>query len=114
MEDAARREGDVVGVETGGGHLVQQRLEGVEVVGVDEGDVDRCVAEGLDRRQPAEAGADDDDAWRPRTRPRPHAVAQPMRERATHRPPPRQLCSASARLAGTLSPAVTAAMRSST
>ena len=57
----AHRVGHVVGVQAGRGHLVEQRLEGVEVVGVDERHVDRGVAERLGRRQAAEAGADDHD-----------------------------------------------------
>jgi hypothetical protein len=57
-EDAADRVGDVVDVEARGGHLVQQRLEGVEVVGVDEHHVDRFVAEALHHGEAAEARAD--------------------------------------------------------
>ena len=53
--------GDVVGVEPGRRHLVQQRLERVEVVGVDEHDVDRFVGQAASDRQSAEPGADDHD-----------------------------------------------------
>ena len=44
-EHAAHGVGDVVGVEAGGGDLVQQRLEQVEVVGVDDLDVDRRLGQ---------------------------------------------------------------------
>ena len=54
--------GDVVAVEAGRGHLVQQGLEGVEVVGVDEGDVDGDAGQGPGGAQAPEAGSDDDDA----------------------------------------------------
>ena len=60
-QDAAHGEADVAGVETRRRHLVQQRLEGVEVVGVDDGDVDRRATQSLDDAQPAEPRPDDDD-----------------------------------------------------
>ena len=50
-EDPAHRIGDVGGVQAGRGHLVQQRLEGVEVVPVDQRDVDRSVASAPRRRR---------------------------------------------------------------
>jgi hypothetical protein len=53
--------GDVGGVEAGGGHLVEQRQERVEVVPVDEGDLDVDVGQAAGGREPAEAGADDHD-----------------------------------------------------
>ena len=37
--------GDVGGVQAGGGHLVQQRLEGREVVAVDQRDLDGMAVE---------------------------------------------------------------------
>ena len=55
------RVGDVVGVEAGRGHLVEQRLEEVVVVGVDEHDVDGGAAQRLGGAEPAEAGPDHDD-----------------------------------------------------
>ena len=58
-EDATHGVGDVVGVEAGSGDLVQQRLEQVEVVGVDDGDVDGRLGEALGGGQPAESGTDD-------------------------------------------------------
>ena len=61
-EDGAHRIGDVGGVEPGRGHLVQQRLEGVEVVAVDDGHLDRLVPEVPDGAEPGEAGPDHDDA----------------------------------------------------
>ena len=61
-EHATHGVGDVVGVEPGGGDLVQQRLEQVEVVGVDDLDVDGRRAQALGDGQPAEPGADDDNA----------------------------------------------------
>ena len=59
-EDAAHGVGDVVGVEAGGGHLVEQRLEGVVVVRVDQHHVDRRLGQRLRRRQAAEPGPDHD------------------------------------------------------
>ena len=61
LEDAPHRVGDVGGVEAGGGHLVEQRLERVEVVAVDDGDVDVGVGELLRGSETTEPGADDDD-----------------------------------------------------
>ena len=60
-EDPANREPDVVSVEPGGGDLVQQRLERVEVVGVDDGDVDIRLGQALGGSYAAEPGPDDDD-----------------------------------------------------
>ena len=58
-EHATHGVGDVVGVEPRRGDLVQQRLEQVEVVGVDDLDVDGLrLARRLGDRQPAEPGAD--------------------------------------------------------
>ena len=45
----------------GRGHLVQQRLEGVEVVLVDEGDLDRRALQAPGDLEPAEPGADHHD-----------------------------------------------------
>ncbi len=59
VEDAAYRPGHVGGVEAGGGHLVEQGLEQVEVAAVDHGDVDRSLGQGARRAEAAEAGADD-------------------------------------------------------
>ena len=44
-DDRSHRKTDVVAVEAGRGHLVQQRLEGVEVVRIDDrhGDLTRCT-----------------------------------------------------------------------
>ena len=58
--DAPNGRGDVVGVQAGGGHLVQQRLEGVEVVGVDQHHVHRHVTEVVDQLQASEPGAHHD------------------------------------------------------
>ena len=59
-EDPSNREADVVGIETSGSHLVEQRLEGVEVVGVDHRDVDLHMSQALGSTNPPEAGTDDD------------------------------------------------------
>ena len=68
-EDAAHRVGDVVGVESGRGHLVQERLEGVEVVGVDHDHVDGLLAAApCADREPAEPGPDHDDPMTSATR----------------------------------------------
>src|SRR5690606_4028768 len=45
-----------------GGHLVEQRLEGVVVVPVDQHDLDRRVSQPTHRRQSRKAAADDRDA----------------------------------------------------
>ena len=60
-EHATDGVGDVVGVEPGRGDLVEQRLEQVEVVGVDDVDVNGCPGQALGHRQPAEPGADHHD-----------------------------------------------------
>ena len=75
-EDPPDDVADVGGVQAGGGDLVEQRQEGVEVVAVDDGDVDVLALEPLGGRQAPEAGAHDDDpptishrpivAWRQR------------------------------------------------
>lgn len=61
VKDAPRGVGDVVAAQAGGGHLVQQRLKGVVVVGVDDGDVHRGVGKRTSGGQAPEAGADDHD-----------------------------------------------------
>ncbi len=60
-QHAAQRRRDLALGERAGGHLVEQRLEQVMVRPVDEGDGDRCAAEGPGGRQAAEPAADDDD-----------------------------------------------------
>ena len=60
-EQAPHGISDIGRVQPRGGHLVQQGLEGVEVVAVDEGDVDRLALQAFRRRQAAEAGPDDHD-----------------------------------------------------
>ena len=60
-EDAADRRGDVRGRQTGGRHLVEQRLEQMVVVAIDDGHLEAGVGQPLGRRQAREAGADDDD-----------------------------------------------------
>ena len=49
------------GIQSGGRHLVEQRLEQVVVASVDEGDVDECVVQRLGCCQAAEPSSDDDD-----------------------------------------------------
>ena len=61
LEDAADGVGDVRCVQAGRGHLVQQRLERVEVVPVDERDLDGITGELLRRHHPAEPRANHDD-----------------------------------------------------
>jgi hypothetical protein len=64
--DAAHGVGDVGSVQAGGGHLVQQRQERVEVVAVDDGDVDIGLApEAAGHGEAPEAGSDDDDTFHP-------------------------------------------------
>ena len=59
MEHAARRVTDVVAVESSGGHLVEQRLEGVVVALVDDRDLDVAARQTLRRRKTPEACAHD-------------------------------------------------------
>ena len=60
--------GDVLAVQPRRRDLVQQRLERVEVVGVEQRDLDRLAEQGPRRGQATEAGADDDDVGPTRTR----------------------------------------------
>ncbi|MEZ5259769.1 MAG: hypothetical protein R2705_23675 [Ilumatobacteraceae bacterium] len=62
LEHPAYRPGDVIGVEPGGGDLIQQRLEGVEVVGVDDGDAHGLVGQPLHQGEATESGTDHDDS----------------------------------------------------
>jgi hypothetical protein len=61
-EDGTHRPSDVAWRERGGRHLVEQRLEQVVVVPVDQRDLDGGAGQRPRRLQPAEAGAQDDDA----------------------------------------------------
>ena len=61
VEQAPHDVGHVGGAQPGGGHLVQERLEGVEVVLVDEGDLDRRALQAPGDLEPAEPGADHHD-----------------------------------------------------
>jgi hypothetical protein len=62
FENGSQGRGDVGRRQAAGGHLVEQRLEQVEVAAVDQFDVDRFAAERLGGAKPAEAAADDHDA----------------------------------------------------
>ena len=77
-EDAAHRVADVVAVEPRRGHLVQQRLERVEVVGVDDRHVHRRVAQPPSDGQPTEAGPDDHDALASHAAPYWRAYCRPV------------------------------------
>src|SRR5579875_4220356 len=59
-KDSAHGVSDIPRAEPGGRHLVQKRLEGVEVVLVDQSDLDRSSRQAGRRRQPGETGADHD------------------------------------------------------
>ena len=61
VEQAPHDVGHVGRAQAGGGHLVQQRLEGVEVVLVDERDLDRRSLQPPGDLEPAEPGADHHD-----------------------------------------------------
>jgi hypothetical protein len=61
MEDAPGGVADVVDVEAGRSHLVQQRLEGVMIPLVDDGDVHGSLGQPLRHREASEACADHDD-----------------------------------------------------
>jgi hypothetical protein len=69
FEDRPQGRGDVSRREPAGRHLVEQRLEEVEVAAVQERQLDRRAAQGLGRVQAAEAAADDDHPVRAHGRP---------------------------------------------
>ena len=62
MEDLPNRRGYFTRGENAGCYLIQQRLENVGIVSVDDCDVDIFVGKAFCRENPAEAGADDNDA----------------------------------------------------
>ena len=62
LEDSAQRGGDLAGRQRAGGHLIEQRLEEVEVAAVHERDVDARPAQRAHRLQAGEAAADHHDA----------------------------------------------------
>ena len=62
LEHTAERRGNLTRRQRARRHLVEQRLEQVEVAPVDERHLHRWVAEFLGGRQAAEAAADDHDA----------------------------------------------------
>jgi hypothetical protein len=66
-EDGADRPGDVARRQRRGCHLVQQRLEQVVVVAVHQRDLAARAGHGARCLQPAETGAEDHHAERPRT-----------------------------------------------
>jgi hypothetical protein len=57
-QQRADREADVAAIQTGGGHLVEQRLERVEVVLVHHRELDRRSPQAAGHANAAEAGAD--------------------------------------------------------
>jgi hypothetical protein len=61
-EDCPDRSGDFAGGESSGGNLVEERLEGVVILAVDDGNFDRGARERARNVETAEAGADDQDA----------------------------------------------------
>ena len=87
LEHGAQRGRDLAGRQRAGRHLVDERLEEVEVAAVDQRHVDVFVAQLVDRLQPAEAAADHDDAapgGHVRRRPRgPHGGPPDQQQRAT-------------------------------
>src|SRR5580698_7403854 len=62
VQDGADRSGNLAGRETGGGYLIEQRLEGVMIFAVDHGDAYGRAGQRLGRAEAAEAGAHDHDA----------------------------------------------------
>ncbi len=60
VQDAPHRVGDLAWLQTGSGHLIQQRLEQMVVVLVDQQHIQRLAAELPGRVQPTKARADDD------------------------------------------------------
>src|SRR6185369_452862 len=60
--EMADRPRDLAARERGRGHLIEQRLKQMMVAAVDQRDLDRRARQPVGRLQPAEAGADDDDA----------------------------------------------------
>ncbi len=61
-QNGADGSGDLTGRETGRGHLVEQRLEGVMIFPVDDRDAYRRAGQRLGRVQATEAGAHNYDA----------------------------------------------------
>jgi len=61
-QDAPRRIRDLLRLETGGRHLVEQRQKAVIIAAVDPQDPDACFRQPPDGVQAGKAGADDDDA----------------------------------------------------
>src|SRR5437667_9485088 len=84
-EDAARRVGDVLRLEAGGRHLVEEGQEAVVVARVDPEGIDAGAPEPAHGAQPGEAGAEDDDGrGRGRSHPlalagRPHLASRAVR-----------------------------------
>lgn len=64
MEDASHGVGDRLALQAGGCDLVEQGLEGVEVLAVDQRDPHRLAGERLSQGEASEAGTDDDDVLR--------------------------------------------------
>jgi hypothetical protein len=62
-EDRSDRNGDIGGIQTSRGNLVQERLEQMVVPSVDDRDVDRSISEGLRCVQAGKSRTDDDDTW---------------------------------------------------
>ncbi len=58
-QDGADGSGNLAGGKTGGGYLIEQRLEGVMIFPVDHGDAHGRAGQRLGCVQAAEAGADD-------------------------------------------------------
>jgi len=56
-KNRANRRGDFSGGKTGGGYLVEKRLEGMVILAVDDGNLDRRFGQRLRRVQPSKAGA---------------------------------------------------------
>jgi hypothetical protein len=79
MEHRPHGVADVDPAQPCGGDLVEERLEGMEVVAVDDGDLDVGVHQAAGGGQPAETGPDHDDV-----RPAGHGLAPP---RSHDRPP---------------------------
>ena len=63
LENAADRPSDIRRRQGGCCNLIEQGLEGVEIVAVDHRHIDRRPRQGLSQCQPAEARPDDHDSW---------------------------------------------------
>ena len=91
-DDPAYRLGDLVAVEAGRSHLVEQRLERVEVVGIDQQDVERLIEQPTGDGEAAEPTTDDHDPSTVGRRSHPHSRMSRMAVVGEHHPAFEEYC----------------------